>query len=135
LKAYETTAFKVIKRGGKVTLKFGDVARLKIATKHPAAGTGNLQIKSWMEWVLDGVQSNRGFVPSNRLGKAKKNSRLSGGLGGLMLPKGVLGSSGLWRFPQALSNYEDEWFKKNAPKVQAVIIKKTLEIFTRKLSG
>lgn len=136
LKAYETSAFKVRRRGNTLILEFGNTAALKAATKHPAAGTGHLTITSWMEWVFDGKQVNSGFVPRRKvLGKGQRSIRLKPPLGGLMLPRGALGSSGLWRFPEALKNYEDKWVTDNADKIQNAIDNKLVELINKNLNG
>ena len=135
LKAYETSAFKVIKKGRSLSLQFGDVAALKLATEHPAAGTGNLRIKSWMEWVFDGVTVGEGFVPRRRLpDKAQGAIRLGGSLGGLMLPRGAFQSKGLWKFPDALIGYEDDWFRKNISPIQKAILNEAIRQSKKKLS-
>jgi hypothetical protein len=134
LEAYKTKAFKVIQRGRSIRIQFGDVAQLKLATPHPASGTGFLQIKSWLEWIVDAKTVGSGFVPRNRIpGNAKKKIRLGSPLGGLMLRRGVFGSSGLWRFPSSLLNYEDDWFKENIKAIQDAITKRITEVFVNKL--
>jgi hypothetical protein len=135
LKAYLTTAFKVKRKGETLSLEFGNVAALKAATKHPAAGTGHLSISSWMEWVFDKKQVNSGFVPRRKVLGGQKSIRLGTPLGGLMLPKGALGSSGLWRFPEALSNYEDKWISENSGKIQQAIDNKVVELMTKNING
>lgn len=133
LKAYETTAFKINVQKRQMTLEFGNYARLRAATPHPANGTGHLHIDSWLEWV-DGKEVNRGFVPRSKLGgRAAKSIRLGSPLGGLMLPRGAYGSVGLWRFPSQLRHYEDKWFKQNIDVIQKVILEKMIAIFVMKL--
>lgn len=133
LQAYANTAFKVRIFKKQMTLEFGNYARLKAATPHPANGTGHLHIESWLEWV-DGKEVNRGFVPREKLGgTASKAIRLGEPLGGLMLPRGAYGSTGLWRFPAQLRHYEDKWFKQNIEAIEKVITQKMLEVFVMKL--
>lgn len=135
LKAYEQQ-FKV-KKKGKLTLafQFGDEAVLKIATQHPGAGTGKLQVTSWLEWVLDGkTVSGVGFVPRKQVPPAGQDEiRVNQPLGGLMLPKGILGSTGNWQFPPQLQDYDDKWFRKNVGKIEMAITTKAIELFQKRL--
>jgi len=135
LKAYESSAFRVKRKGDTLKLEFGNVAALKAATKHPAAGTGHLTISSWMEWVFDKKQVNSGFVPRRKVLGGQRSIRLGSPLGGLMLPRGALGSSGLWRFPEALLNYEDKWVSENTSKIQEAIDKKVVELMNKNING
>jgi hypothetical protein len=136
LKAYETKAFKVERRKRVIRLKFGNVAQLKVATQHPAKGQGHLNIRSWLEWVLDGTEAGRGYVPRSDIDPSmQKNIRLGQPLGGLMLPRGVQGSTGLWRFPSRLQNYEDAWFRSNSAIVQRLITEKITDLFKKNLNG
>ena len=133
LDAYAKTAFKVRRESKHIVLEFGNYVKLKAATPHPADGTGNLHISSWLEWV-DGRGENSGYVPRSKLSeKASKSIRLQDPLGGLMLPRGAYGSTGLWKFPTELRNYEDKWFQQNVTKIQAIMTQKMIEIFTMKL--
>ena len=128
LQAY-LDAFKITLFKHQMTLQFGNWAQLKAATPHPADGTGHLKIDSWLEWV-DGLEVNRGFVPREKLGKnAKRAVRLGEPLGGLMLPRGAYGSTGLWRFPAQLRAYENKWFSDNINSIQSVISDQMLQIF------
>jgi len=107
LRAYEKTAFKVTAHKRVIHLKFGDIVKLKAATPHPANGTGNLQIESWLNWIVDGEPVlGRGFVPRRDIPEnVQEKIRLGSPLGGLMLPKGALGRSlGSWRFPAQFAN-------------------------------
>jgi hypothetical protein len=133
LKAYATTAFKINVQKKQMNLEFGNYAKLKAATPHPADGTGHLHIDSWLEWV-DGKEVDSGFVPRSKLGnRAAKSIRLGEPLGGLMLPRGAYGSTGLWRFPSQLRQYEDKWFKQNIKAIQDLIIDKMISVFVMKL--
>jgi hypothetical protein len=132
LKAY-TDTFKVKTQKRQMTLEFGHYAKLHAATPHPADGTGHLHIDSWLEWV-EGKEVARGFVPRNELGgKAAKSIRLGDPLGGLMLPRGAYRSTGLWRFPSKLRDYEDKWFKQNVSVIEKLILEKMLSVFVVKL--
>jgi len=134
LKAYKTSAFKVQVRNDTISIEFGNVAALKAATKHPAAGTGHLTISSWLEWVLENKEVGRGFVPRRKvLGKAQGAIRLKSPLGGLMLPRGVMGSSGLWRFPTKLKNFEEKWLGRNANKIEDAMIDKFSEFLNKRI--
>lgn len=133
LTAYATTAFKIRLQKRQMNLEFGNYAKLRSATPHPANGTGHLHIDSWLEWV-DGKEVNRGFVPRSKLGnKTARSIRLGDPLGGLMLPRGAYGSVGLWRFPSQLRHYEDKWFKENIDVIQQLLLEKMLSIFVMKL--
>lgn len=135
LKAYES-AFKVSKKGGVLSLDFGDVAALKAATPHPAAGVGHLTVQSWLELALDKKTLGRGFVPRENIKRsAQKSIRLQAPLGGLMLPKGVFGSTGLWRFPEALGDFESKWIGNNAAGIQDLIFDKFAEFLNEALNG
>jgi len=134
LAAYRGT-FKAGHNNKMIWLRFGDTARLKMGTPHPAAGTGHLQIESWMEWIVDDDPVHSGFVPRSRLPKdAQGRIRISSGPGGLMLPAGVFGSSGLWRFPGVLRDYEVKWLKDNIKKIQTAITNQMVIFLTRRLS-
>ena len=134
LKAYETSAFRVSSTKSTLLLRFGDVAQLKLATPHPASGTGHLQIESWLEWILDRKSVGSGFVKRASIPKgSQKNIRLAAPLGGLMLPTGVFGSTGLWRFPAVLGKYEEKWFKDNIKKIEKVILNQALMFLQNRL--
>ena len=134
LDAYERT-IKVDRTGQQLRIKFGDWALLKMLTPHPAAGTGNLHVTSWLEFVVDGLTVDRGFVPRARLPKSAEGSiRLGAPLGGLMLPRGVLGSTGLWRFPAQLRSFEQSWLQTNVTVIQNAIVRKTIELLAQRLS-
>jgi len=135
LKAYERT-IKVSRKGRQLILRFGDVALLKLATPHPARGTGNLQVQSWLEWIVDDVNVGRGFVPRERIPSgADKAIRLGQPLGGLMLPRGALGSSGLWRFPVQLQDYERAWLKGNVKSIEQALLAKMVELLVKRANG
>lgn len=133
LQAYATTAFRIMKYKKQINLEFGQYAKLKAATPHPANGTGHLHIDSWLEWV-EGKEVNRGFVPREKIpGKLEKSIRLGNPLGGLMLPRGAYGSTGLWRFPRQLRQYEQKWFVENIKMIERLLIDKMFAIFAMKL--
>jgi hypothetical protein len=136
LKAYERTAFSVKRTKRSITLRFGNVAKLKSATPHPATGTGQLKIASWLEWILDDeAVIGRGFVARKDIPKGTQNKiRLGPPLGGLMLPRGAFNeSTGSWRFPQQFANYEDEWLAKNLVKIQRAIMDQMVKFFQLRL--
>jgi hypothetical protein len=133
LDAYKTS-FKVSRNNRMLVLKFGDTARLKLGTPHPATGTGFLQITSWMEWILDGTNVGSGYVPRAKLpSKTQKSIRVRSSPGGLMLPRGVFGSTGLWRFPANLRDYDREWLANNVGKIQDAIINQMAVLLTGRL--
>jgi hypothetical protein len=89
LEAYEKSGFKVSKNRSTLLLQFGRVAQLKLATPHPAAGTGHLHIESWLEWIVDKKSVDSGYVPRSAIPKqTQKSIRLGSPLGGLMLSRG-----------------------------------------------
>jgi hypothetical protein len=136
LKAYERSAFSVKRSKRVISLKFGNVARLKSATPHPASGQGQLKVSSWLEWILDGDQViGRGFVARKDIPKTTQDKiRLGPPIGGLMLSRGAFNkSTGSWRFPQQFANYEDEWLAKNVVKIQQAIIKQMIKFFQVRL--
>lgn len=137
LKAYQDS-FRVSVRGSRLEFKFGDHAKLISATPHPFAGTGNLQIKSWMEWVISTSGGppkkvrGRGFVPRAALDpNAGKQIRVTPG--GLMLPRGVAGSKGAWQFPPKLQNYQEKWLRRNAVPIKEAIEDKISELIALEL--
>lgn len=142
LAAYRDS-FKVIVKGNMLVFKFGDVEALKVGTPHPADGTGKLNIDSWMTWVFDGRAEPRGFVSRDRIvsstlsttrkKKMESRIRLNAPLGGLMLPKKALDSTGFWKFPTALRNYERRWLTKNAVKIQKLLITQMTSAFIKEL--
>jgi hypothetical protein len=50
-----------------------------------------------------------------------------------MLPAGAFGNRGLWRFPDSLLNYEDEWFRDNVSAIQIAVLTQAVAIFSRNL--
>lgn len=135
LQAYRRT-LKIIRRGNQLVLQFGNTALLKLATPHPAAGTGNLRVESWLEWIVDDLTVDSGFVRRDRLPMhAKKRIRLGDPLGGLMLPRDVLGSTGLWRFPAQLQDYERDWLRINVNKIETAIVLKISELLAKRING
>ena len=134
LQAYERT-IKVSRSNKMVKIRFGDLALLKLATPHPASGTGHLQIESWLEWVVDKEKVASGFVPRSRVPKPlQKSIRIQSAPGGLMLPKGRFGSTGLWRFPPQLANFEKKWLQANASKIEKAIQQQAIMFLSKRLS-
>lgn len=136
LKAYQSS-WKVTVRGSRLTFQFGDVAKLFAATPHPAADAG---VKSWMEWVMSPTGGRpkrvrgRGYVPRGQLkGTAAKNIRVPPPGGGLMLPRGVAGSSGSWQFPPKLQNYDRRWLRRNAVPIRDAIANKLTSLLSAEL--
>lgn len=135
MRAYES-AFKINKKSGFISLDFGDFATLKAATPHPAAGTGHLTVTSWLELIFDQKTIGQGFVPRSKIkGSAQNSIRLDAPLGGLMLPRGAFGSSGLWRFPEALNDFESRWVGTNAERIQDIILDQFNEFLDEALNG
>lgn len=133
LQAYQDS-MKVSHNNTMVFLRFGDVARLKLGTPHPANGTGLLQVESWLDWIIDGVNVNSGFVPRTKLPKsAQKNIRISSAPGGLMLPKGLFGSTGLWRFPTRYKDYDVRWVANNVGGIEKAITNKAVFLLSQHL--
>ena len=134
LEAYRRT-FKVSKTNTMLVFKFGDTARLKLATPHPYANNGHLHVQSWLEFIVDGVQAKSGFVPRAKLPKAaQKNIRVKSAPGGLMLPQGKAGSTGAWRFPAQFQKYEVKWFQSNVAKIEKAIQEAMARFLTKRLS-
>jgi len=134
LAAYERT-IKVSRSNKMVKIRFGDLALLKLATPHPASGQGHLQIESWLEWVVDKEKVNSGYVPRSRVPKPlQKNIRIQSAPGGLMLPKGRFGSTGLWRFPPQLADFEKKWLRANAAKIEKLIQQQAVVFLSKRLS-
>jgi hypothetical protein len=132
LQAYERT-FKATSNNTTFVMRFGDVAMLKLFTPHPAAGTGHLQVESWMEWILDKETVGSGFVSRSRLpNKSQRAIRLSTPLGGLMLPAGKFGSTGEWRFPPQYQNYDVRWLEQNIKRIQDAIINQMAILLTKR---
>ena len=136
LNAYLTTAFKLNTTKYSVNLQFGDIAELELSTPHPAAGTGQLNIKSWMEFVFDGASApDHGFIPRSSIPASfQKNIRLTSPLGGLMLPMGILGSTGHWSLPEQFITYDLKWLKENENDISAAIYAKAAELFQKELT-
>ena len=134
LQAYEKNAFKVSKSRSTLLFKFGDLAQLKLATPHPANGTGNLQLESWLEWIVDKKTVESGFVPRSDIpGGVQKNIRLGQPLGGLMLPQGAFGSTGKWRFPSEHMNYDVKWLAENLRTIEKVIFDQAIRFLQDRL--
>ena len=133
LAAYERT-IKTGRNNRQVFIRFGDVALLKLATPHPASGTGHLTLDSWLEWVVDKKKVARGFVPRSALpAGSQKRIRLNSAPGGLMLASGKFGSSGLWRFPARFQDFEDKWLRGNVRKIERAVIKQTIVFLTKRV--
>lgn len=132
LEAY-LASLSVKREGRGLSIRFGDMAILKLYTPHPASGTGRLNIESWLEWIIDGIPVlDAGFVPREKLTEsAQKRIRISSAPGGLMLPAGALGSSGSWRFPHRYADYEQQWLSTNLPNIQKALVAQ-LSIFLSK---
>lgn len=132
LKAYERT-FKASVTNTLFVMRFGDLAMLKILTPHPAANTGHLQVESWMEWIVEEKEVGSGFVPRKKIpAKSQRSIRLSDPLGGLMLPQGVLGSTGQWSFPEQYKNYDVQWLGQNVGAIQKAIVKQMARFLTKR---
>lgn len=129
-------AFKTGKNNNTLLLRFGDIAVLKLLTPHPASGTGKLYVQSWLEWIIDGMPVNdAGYVPRARLSKqSQKRIRVRSSPGGLMLPRGVFGSVGTWRFPPTLQHYDMEWFNNNIGSIEQAIVHQMSLFLTQRLS-
>ena len=131
LRAYVNT-IKIIRKNNQVNIKFGNMALLKLATPHPASGTGHLQIESWLEWVFDKKKVASGFVPRNRIPAAiQKRIRVSSSPGGLMLSKGTFGSTGLWRFPAQLADFETKWLRENVSTIEKLVQERAIVSLTK----
>lgn len=131
LDAYRKT-FKVRRSGNSISFEFGDNTKLMQLTPHPYAGVGKLNVQSWFEFVKsDGglggkTISDAGFVPRNVVAsqspKAAERIRLAAPLGGLMLPRGTLGSPGKWRIPPGLSDFDAEWLDANKVQIENAVL-------------
>jgi len=135
LQAYKTS-FKVDVRSKSLGFYFGNIAALIKGTPHPANDTGKLRIKSWMRWVKDdsggpGQDVNdAGFVPRSKLNAtSSKFIRLSSPLGGLMLSKGRIDSTGTWSVPVSFKTYDEAWFNQNKTAIESAIGNRMEELF------
>lgn len=136
LQSYEQNAFKVSHNNSTLLLHFGDVAQLKLDTAHPATGTGQLQVESWLDWIIDPVEvvDNYGYVERQDLPKNfHKFIRLSSPLGGLMLPADKFGSMGQWEFPARYQNYDIAWLKQNENRIINAISKQLIKFLNARL--
>lgn len=135
LESYLNNAFSIKATSQTIHLQFGDILQLKLDTPHPAAGTGQLNIKSWMEWVFDGESApDHGFVPRDKIPTGMQNSiRLSPPLGGLMLPDGMNGSTGSWKLPESFITYDLRWYKENESQITSAIFAKLIELLQQEL--
>lgn len=126
-------AFEVRVKKGQITLLFGDIAKLKLKTPHPATGTGKLRVESWLDWIVDGERVlDAGFVPRSTVEEyrpaATKFIRLRDPLGGLMLPNRRMRSIGHWSFPTKYLDYATDWLNANKPAIELAIITKFGEL-------
>jgi len=134
LEAYKRT-IKVSRNNRLITVRFGNESQLKLATPHPHAGVKHLHVKSWLEFIVDGVNAQSGFVPRARLPRAaQKNIRVQSAPGGLMLPQGRFGSTGTWRFPANFANYESKWLKSNAAKIEKALQNAAIRFLSKRIS-
>jgi len=126
-------SFRVIKTKNGLDISFGSFAKLKTQTPHPFSGEGLLNVTSWLELVKK-PNPNYGFVPRSSLNKvAQESIRLGKPRGGLMLEKGLFGSTGRWSVPLQYKNWEEQWALANTPKIQKLIMTK-LKAFMEKRS-
>jgi hypothetical protein len=134
LKAYEKT-IKVTLRSDTLFVTFGRQKDLKAATPHPATGTGNLRVESWLDWV--GPRPTRvqaAFVPRAKLPKrTQKSIRISSAPGGLMLSVGSYGENKPWQFPKSFSDYEQKWLNANFDKIERVVIDQLTVFYEKRL--
>ena len=129
----------VRRRKNIIELKFGQVAKLKLFTPHPANNTGQLHIDSWLTWALDARTEPKGYVPRTRIessslsrkqkSKLLSRIRVSTAGGGLMLGRKFLGSKGRWQIPRQYADYDIRWLRQNAVKIQQRLIRKTIVFF------
>ncbi len=135
LNAYKGRAFSVDVGKSFVRLQFGNIAVLKLETPHPSSGSGKLTVSSWMEWILDKKDvTDAGFVSrSNLPAGLQQYPRLQSPLGGLMLRRGRFGSSGLWRFPASLIDYEVDWLMLNKAKIEDLMISQVTKLLQKEL--
>lgn len=118
-----------------IILSIGDTEAIRSATPHPARGTGNLQVNSWMDWVLFPIVVGAGYVSRDELpNRLEKYIRLDNPLGGLMLSAGSFGSSGSWRVPQEYRNFSSQWLKRNNDKISKAFKKELNVLVDRYLS-
>jgi hypothetical protein len=136
LAAYKNS-FRTVVTSKSAELLFGDVAMLKSATIHPATNTGKLRVQSWLDWIIDKeVVTDAGFIPREKIPPSLQgNIRLSSPLGGLMLPRGRFGSTGFWRFPSVLAEFDRDWLRNNKDKIEKAMIDAAIRIYNKKLKG
>lgn len=134
LSAYKKS-FEIKRKGQEISFNFGDTTKLKMMTPHPYSGVKNLQVESWLEWVVDKEKVASGFVSRDRLpDRLQKSIRLNEPLGGLMLPRNSFGSTGLWQFPEALTDYDRKWLENNEDNILRLIREEAGRILVRKLN-
>jgi hypothetical protein len=128
--AYLENTKVVISRNKELSIEFGNVAKLKMATPHPRAGVKHLQIQSWLEWAVDGVDVDSVFVPASKLGPfERKFIKVKDSPGGLMVLPGsrISNRTGLytpWKFPEFLKNYDKHWISENSKNIEKLVFNK-----------
>lgn len=134
LRAYEKT-LKVTLRSGTLFITFGTFKSLKDATPHPAAGTGNLNVSSWLDWVGPRpVRVQAAYVPRQELPKrARKRIRISSAPGGLMLSASSSGNRSPWQFPKNLSDYQEQWLKDNFNEIETLVSNQLTVFYAKRL--
>lgn len=129
-------SFKIKKTTESIVLTFGDHDLLELLTPHPASGEGRLEIRSWLEWVLEDLKvQGFGYVSREDLSnRMQEYPRLSSPLGGLMLPAGSFGSSGSWQVPEQYQDFDTKWFIQNEPKIVELMESKFVELLNERFA-
>jgi hypothetical protein len=82
--------------------------------------------------VFDKKKVASGFVPRNRMPVAiQKRIRVQSAPGGLMLSKGTFGSTGLWRFPTQLADFEVKWLRENVSTIEKLVQERAIVSLTK----
>lgn len=139
LTAYQKS-FTVELATNELTFNFGDEIKLKLGTPHPASGTGQLRIDSWLTWILDGQQvMGYGFLPRVIIPSRSRGAiRLKDPLGGLMLKPGTFGFNddlSSWEFPVKYQNYDIDWVNINKSKIEDLIVKQMNHFLSRQFKN
>lgn len=133
--AYQNS-FDIQISNNKIVFKFGDIAKLIAGTPHPASGTGNLTIKSWMQWIVQKYNvRGYGYVKKSDLPRGlHRRIRVKSVPSGLMIRRGNFGSSGSWKVPDQYRNYAQDWFASNVNAIEKAIIDQIIVFLNMRLS-
>lgn len=123
--AYNTSwEFNLTEDGMGFTMGFGDVEKLRTATRHPAAGKKHLPAdRSWFDWMYQGTHFRKSepakFIKENSKNKGVRSRFIAGEESGLMVKYKKEGAE--WHVPPRFLLDMDYFLERNRGKIQRTI--------------